>query len=77
MPAVRHVSLYLFFALALGIQILSWTQVRSFRAQWLNIPPVPSAAGAAAFALGDTQFAYRTMGIVRTLKIIHAPTLPK
>ena len=64
MPAVRHVSLYLFFALALGIQILSWTQVRSFRAQWLNIPPVPSAAGAAAFALGETQVAYRTMGLM-------------
>jgi hypothetical protein len=28
------------------------------------VPPVPSAAGAAAFALGDGQFAYRTMGLM-------------
>ncbi len=64
MPAARRVSLYLFFAMALAIQILAWTQVRDLRAQWLNVPPVPGAAGAAAFALGDTQFAYRTMGLM-------------
>lgn len=64
MPAARRVSLYLFFALALGVQVFAWAQVRDLRTRWLNVPPVPGKAGAAAFVLGDTQFAYRTMGLM-------------
>lgn len=64
MPVARRASFYLLFVFVLVAQIFAWGQVRDLRARWLNVPPVPGAAGAAAFALGDMQFAYRTTGLM-------------
>ncbi|MBK7361245.1 MAG: hypothetical protein IPJ01_02730 [Micavibrio sp.] len=60
----RRTAIYFvcFFALVIALQVLAWLQVRTEQARWLNVPQVPSENGAAAFALGDRQFAYRTMG---------------
>ncbi len=33
-------------------------------ARWLNVPPAPGKNGAAVFALGDPQFAYRVTGVM-------------
>ena len=63
MPQAQRLALYGLFALVLALQVFVWIQVRDDRARWLNVPPVPSSFGATAFALGDTQFAYRIIGI--------------
>lgn len=64
MPVARQYILYLFFTLVIALQVLAWLQVRTERARWLNVPQVPGENGAAAIALGDRQFAYRTIGVM-------------
>lgn len=64
MPNTRQYALYAFFALVIALQVLVWLQIRSEQARWLNVPPVPGENGAVAFALGDRQFAYRTIGVM-------------
>lgn len=64
MPVARQYILYLFFTLVIALQVLAWLQVRTEQARWLNVPQVPGENGAAAFALGDRQFAYRTIGVM-------------
>ncbi len=65
MPAVsRHYSLYILFTLVLALHIGAWGQLRDARARWINVPPAPSEAGAALFALGDAQLAYRGIGVM-------------
>ena len=64
MPVARQYILYAFFALVIALQVLAWLQVRTDQARWLNVPQVPGENGAVAFALGDRQFAYRTMGVM-------------
>lgn len=56
--------LCLFCVFTLAVQIGLWLQLRTAQAQWLNVPPVPSENGALAFALGDRQFAYRSIGVM-------------
>ncbi|MCD8520185.1 MAG: hypothetical protein LRY36_01355 [Alphaproteobacteria bacterium] len=41
-----------------------WFYARDFQARWTNVPPVPSVTGVSSFALGDKQFAYRSVGIM-------------
>lgn len=59
-----HIALYcmLFFFLALNIAL--WTQTKSMRPIWGNVPPVPSNSMASGLALGDKQFAYRLVSIM-------------
>ncbi|MCF8496750.1 MAG: hypothetical protein K9G62_08840 [Alphaproteobacteria bacterium] len=57
-------KLWVLFFLALSVNIFLWTGVRDRKPLWLNVPSVPSAALATAFSLGDTQFAYRTTGLM-------------
>ncbi|MCE7886327.1 MAG: hypothetical protein DYH13_02330 [Alphaproteobacteria bacterium PRO2] len=64
MPIARQYALYAFFSLLIALQVFAWLQVRTEQARWLNVPPVPGEKGAAAFALGDRQFAYRTIGVM-------------
>lgn len=54
----------LLFLVAIVAHVLVWMHVRHTQARWLNVPPVPSKAAASTFALGDRQFAYRTIGIM-------------
>jgi hypothetical protein len=42
----------------------AWQIARPMQARWANVPPPPSAAGAAIGALGDRQFAFRTGGLM-------------
>ncbi|MCB1563972.1 MAG: hypothetical protein KDJ75_10395, partial [Alphaproteobacteria bacterium] len=41
-----------------------WRAVRHTQAQWTNVPPVPSVAAASMITLGDSQFAYRVIGLM-------------
>lgn len=50
--------------LALVFNIMVWFYARNMRAEWINVPPVPTKAGALSFALGDSQLAYRTIGLM-------------
>lgn len=50
-------------ALVLFTNVMVWFYARDVRAAWLNVPPVPSQIGAAAFGIGDRQLAYRVFGI--------------
>lgn len=52
------------FFLALAAHgVFSW-QARDLQAAWANVPPVPTEEGATILALGDRQFAYRSIGIM-------------
>lgn len=71
MASAQKRILYLLFVMAIILNVLSWLYVRDIQARWLNVPPVPlkeddvpSEEGALAFALGDQQLAYRTIGIM-------------
>lgn len=57
-------SLKFLLAVAVVLNILLWASVRDTRSEWANVPPVPGVTGAASFALGDTQLAYRGIGIM-------------
>lgn len=58
-------TVYLAFFLALALNLCVWWQALPQRAQWGNVPPVPSSPQAAAmFALGDTQLAYRSFSLL-------------
>jgi hypothetical protein len=41
-----------------------WIYARDIQARWTNVPPVPSSFGVSGFGLGDTQFAYRSLGLM-------------
>lgn len=55
---------WLAFFTALTLNTIVWWHAQPLRAQWGNVPPVPSPISAALFTLGDTQFAYRTYGLL-------------
>lgn len=61
---VHNLPLYCFFAVMLLSNIALWEGMRGVKSQWISIPPTPSIAGAKAFALGDSQFAYRLFGLM-------------
>lgn len=62
--SLKNIPIYGFFVLALALNVILWTQLRETKTKWLNVPPVPSSYEAQAFALGDTQLAYRSMGVM-------------
>jgi hypothetical protein len=64
MPVTRQYILYSFFTFVIALQIFAWLQIRNDQARWLNVPQPPGENGAVAFALGDRQFAYRTIGVM-------------
>lgn len=64
MASRKNAVIYLCFALAVAANIAFWTDSHQKRAIWRNVPPVPSADGAAAMGLGDPQFAYRAQGLM-------------
>ncbi len=49
-------AIFIFFLLAM---IFSWFWTKDLKAQWLNVPPVPSENRSSFIALGDKQMAYR------------------
>ena len=56
--------LYLFLIAALALQVGVWVQLRPVQASWANVPPAPSERTASLWMLGDTQMAYRAIGIM-------------
>ncbi len=56
--------LYLSFSFILALNIALWTYSRDLRLQWSNVPPAPSTKSATMAALGDSQMAYRTIGLM-------------
>ena len=64
MTLTSHPLLKFFFLCALILNVLTWVYARDIKGRWANVPPVPSRAGAASFALGDQQFAYRVIAIM-------------
>lgn len=50
--------------IALAAQLAVWQAYRPQQAEWANVPPAPSARGAAMSMLGDRQMAYRAIGIM-------------
>lgn len=59
----NNIYAWLFLLAAFALQCVVWTQLRHKDAQWANVPPPPSARGAAVAFLGDEQLAYRAIGI--------------
>jgi hypothetical protein len=59
-----HILLYGFLLMAFAAQVLVWMELRPQQAEWANVPPAPSADGAAMSFLGDKQMAYRAIGIM-------------
>lgn len=51
------------FIVAIALNIALWSQLRSLQPEWTNVPPVPSYNTASFTALGDTGFAYRSLGL--------------
>lgn len=60
----NRLFLYAFSLLIVACQLSVWFYARDIQARWTNVPPVPSVAGASSFMLGDTQLAYRSIGIM-------------
>lgn len=60
----KNAPVYLCFALAVIANIAFWTVSHHKRSIWRNVPPAPSAEGAAAMGLGDPQFSYRAQGLM-------------
>ncbi|NCT40736.1 MAG: hypothetical protein GW778_03625 [Alphaproteobacteria bacterium] len=50
--------------LAVLSNVLFWFYSRELRAQWLNIPPVPTSFSAVSSTLGDEQFAARMISMM-------------
>lgn len=49
---------------ALGAQVFCWFQTRDLRADWLNVPPVPSERQGLIPTLGDRELAYRLYSLM-------------
>ena len=57
-------GLKLLLVVAVIAHVSLWLYARDMRSEWANVPPVPSRAGALMFAMGDSQFAYRSIGFM-------------
>lgn len=68
MPTALYGKKYygLFGALAVFVFLnyLLWSFVREVQENWPNVPPPPKIEQASASALGDKQFAYRSIGLM-------------
>jgi len=51
---------YLFFIIALIINISFWLYSKDIKSQWANVPPPPETRKASMMALSDSQLAYRS-----------------
>ncbi|GJL84519.1 MAG: hypothetical protein DHS20C02_02940 [Micavibrio sp.] len=60
----REKILKFLLSIAVLANVLTWVYARDVQARWTNVPPVPNELGAAGFALGDKQFAYRALGLM-------------
>jgi len=54
-------AVFVFFLISM---IFSWFWTKDIKAQWLNVPPVPSEHTASFIALGDDQMAYRFYAVM-------------
>lgn len=52
----------LFLALVLNVAL--WFSVRGVQEAWENVPPAPDKRFGASYGLGDTQLAYRAIGLI-------------
>lgn len=59
----RYRGLYLCLFIALILQFVMAAQLLRVQERWLNVPAAPSGAAAQMTALGDPQFAFRTLAI--------------
>ena len=57
-------ALKFFLAIAVITNILFWFYARDIKAQWLNVPPVPSEFSAVSSTMGDKQFASRVISMM-------------
>ena len=64
MSKSQNSILWFFLLSAVILNVMVWLSVRDVQGRWLNVPPVPSDISATAATLGDTQFAYRTVGVM-------------
>ena len=64
MKRPKHILVKTVFLFAVIANVTVWAYARDVQARWLNVPPVPSEAGAISAGLGDPQFAYRTIAIM-------------
>lgn len=62
-PIAHNRTLNTLLALALLANCALWFSVRYVKPVWLNVPPPPSETSAIMSALGDPQFAYRSLGL--------------
>ena len=58
-----YACFWLIFVTLVTLHVTLWSSTRHIKASWQNVPPVPTANGAAAIALGDKQFGYRVAGL--------------
>lgn len=54
----------IFLGLAVFLNIVFWFELRDVQARWTNVPPAPERKYASAYGLGDSQFAYRIVGVM-------------
>lgn len=54
---------FVVFAFVLCANMALWWHSHTIRSRWTNVPPAPSGNGAVFLTLGDTQFAYRAIGM--------------
>ncbi len=59
---LAHKRIYAVFALAMLCNVVLWCMIKDTRASWETVPPPPSSDDATNMALGDKQFAYRSVG---------------
>ena len=64
MVILKNNLVFIVFVVALSVNVLFWKSSKDVHAQWLNVPPAPSAQKAAASGLSDAQFAYRMNGLM-------------
>ncbi len=59
----RNLAVYVFFLIAVVLNVAFWFYSRPVKLAWGNVPPVPSHNGAVMMAFGDEQFAYRAFAV--------------
>ncbi len=64
MRGVRIDLSLVFLLVFLCLNIAIWTIYRGTQAHWINVPPAPPSAYARGMGLGDSQFAYRSYGLM-------------
>ena len=56
----NYICLYALSAIAIWL----WSETSTFQARWSNVPPTPNNISKTASALGDSQLAYRSYGLM-------------